>query len=149
MPADSILHAFTLSPALPRRGGGSTLVAVLHHVMIYQKRFRIPLSKCHSGLIALTAKNLFVCSRIKRPDLAFDRIGVRRKRRLIQVCLRPGFIVKMPILVRATRKRRGVTHLGLAHIGRDVSNRQADAPVSAAVWLSMLIVFLRIPATDK
>ena len=50
MPADSILHAFTLSPALPRRGGGSTLVAVLQDVMIYEKRFSIPLSKCHSCL---------------------------------------------------------------------------------------------------
>ena len=34
MPADSILHAFTLSPALPRLGGGSTLVAALQNVMI-------------------------------------------------------------------------------------------------------------------
>ena len=50
MPADSILHAFTLSPALPRLGGGSTGVAVLQDVMIYEKRFSIPLSKCHSRL---------------------------------------------------------------------------------------------------
>jgi len=65
MPADSILHAFTLSPALPRRGGGRTWVAVLHDVMIYQKRFRIPLSKCHTMLnplskaVALIAAMLF------------------------------------------------------------------------------------------
>ena len=51
MPANSILHAFTLSPALPRLGGGSTLVAVLQDVMIYEKRFSIPLSKCHSRLV--------------------------------------------------------------------------------------------------
>ena len=51
MPANSILHAFTLSLSLPRRGGGSTLVAVLQDVMIYEKRFSIPLSKCHSRLV--------------------------------------------------------------------------------------------------
>ena len=55
MPADSTLHAFTLSPALPRLGGGSTWVAVLQDVMIYEKRFSIPLSKCHSGQRPLQA----------------------------------------------------------------------------------------------
>ena len=55
MPADSILHAFTLSPALPRRGGGSGLVAVLQDVMIYEKLFRVPLSKCHSRLARLSS----------------------------------------------------------------------------------------------
>jgi len=55
MPADSILHAFTLSPTLPRRGGGSGLVAVLQDAMIYEKLFRVPLSKRHSRLARLSS----------------------------------------------------------------------------------------------
>ena len=74
MPADSILHAFTLSPALPRRGGGSTWVAVLQDVMIYEKRFRIPLSKCHSSLVPLLGR----C-----PSQSIDRVrrlrGIERR----------------------------------------------------------------------
>ena len=37
MPADSLVHAFTLSPTLPRQGGGSRLVAALQDVVIYKK----------------------------------------------------------------------------------------------------------------
>ena len=52
MPADSILHAFTLSPALPRLGGGSTWVAVLQDVMIIDcNRLETPVWRGFSGIL--------------------------------------------------------------------------------------------------
>ena len=49
--ANGAYLARSLSPDLPRLGGGSTLVAGLQDVMIYEKRFSIPLSECHSRLV--------------------------------------------------------------------------------------------------
>jgi hypothetical protein len=45
----------------------------------------------------------------------------------------PRFIFEMTVLVGTADQHRRVPHLGLAHIGRDVADRQADAPVGAAV----------------
>src|ERR1041385_6576395 len=70
---------------------------------------------------------------VERPDLPADGIGVRRERGGVHGRGRPGLQVEMTVAIDAAHEHGRVAHLGLAHVGRDVADREADAPVGRAV----------------
>ena len=60
---------------------------------------------------------------------------MRGERGFVQVALRARLVVEIAVLVLAAHQRGRIAHLGLAHVSRDVADRQADAAVVGSVRL--------------
>src|SRR5262249_44166207 len=80
-------------------------------------------------------EGLFVCAGVECLHLSADGVGMGGERSLGEVALGPGLVVEITASIDATHQRRGITHLQLLHVGRDVADRQADATVVGAVRL--------------
>src|SRR6476646_1171076 len=72
-------------------------------------------------------------ARIEGLDLPADGVGVRRERRFVEVGLRPRLRVEMAVAVDAAHEHRRIAHLGLANVRGDITDRQSDAAIIAAV----------------
>src|SRR2546428_13342735 len=74
----------------------------------------------------------FVGSLVQGLHLPADRIRVRGEGGGIEIGLGPWLRVEMAVFVDAAHEHRGIAHLGLANVGRDVADGEADAAGGAA-----------------
>src|SRR5947207_15822224 len=72
---------------------------------------------------------------VERFHLPADGVGMRGERALVEIGLRPRLVVEMMMAIDTADQRRRVAHLGLAHVGRDVADGEADPPYVRAVGL--------------
>src|SRR5919202_4349614 len=77
----------------------------------------------------------FLSALVERLHLPAYGIGVCGERRLVEIGARARLRIEVSVAVDATHEHRGVTHLRLPHIRRDVANRKADAPVVRPIGL--------------